>query len=94
MLKEVGYAITRLPEDFTPHRAIRRVYDARRAMIETGEGIDWGMAEALAFGTLLSEGAPTQGDGMENFWRRLEPASVKSMDPVGASLCRRAVRRC
>ena len=26
-------------------------------MIETGEGIDWAMAEALAFGTLLSEGA-------------------------------------
>ena len=33
------------------------MYDQRRKMIETGEGIDWAMAEALAFGTLLSEGA-------------------------------------
>jgi len=26
-------------------------------MIETGEGIDWALAEALAFGTLLVEGS-------------------------------------
>jgi hypothetical protein len=57
VLKEVGYAITRLPDSFTPHRQIRRVYDARRQMVETMEGVDWGMAEALAFGTLISEGA-------------------------------------
>lgn len=55
---QVGYAITRLPEDFTPHKQIKRVYEQRRKMIESGEGLDWAMAEALAFGTLLSEGAP------------------------------------
>jgi hypothetical protein len=55
---QVGYAITRLPEDFTPHKQIKRVYEQRRKMVETGEGVDWAMAEALAFGTLLSEGAP------------------------------------
>ena len=27
--------------------------EAKRQMIETGEGIDWATAEALAFGTLL-----------------------------------------
>lgn len=32
------------------------MYEARRQMIDTGEGVDWGFAEALAFGTLLSEG--------------------------------------
>ena len=52
----MGYAITTLPEGFTPHRQIAKVYEARRAMVESGEGIDWGMAEALAFGTLLAEG--------------------------------------
>jgi hypothetical protein len=49
-------AITQLPESFTPHKQLKKVYEARRAMIETGEGVDWGMAEALAFGTLLAEG--------------------------------------
>ena len=55
---QVGYAITKMPEGFHLHKGVKRVYDQRRQMIETGEGIDWGMAEALAFGTLLSEGKP------------------------------------
>ena len=54
---QVGYAITKLPEGFHAHKAIKRVYDQRLAMVDKGEGVDWGMAEALAFGTLLSEGA-------------------------------------
>lgn len=53
---QVGYAITSLPDDFHAHRRIKKVYEERQQMIETGEGVDWGMAEALAFGTLLAEG--------------------------------------
>ena len=53
---QVGHAITKIPDDFNLHRGVKRVYDQRRQMIETGEGIDWGFAEALAFGTLISEG--------------------------------------
>lgn len=53
----MGHAITTLPEDFTPHKRLKKVYEDRRKMIDTGEGVDWGMAEALAFGTLLAEGA-------------------------------------
>lgn len=56
VLKQVGVATTTLPEDFTPHRAIARVYDARRQAIISGEGIDWALAEQLAFGTLMAEG--------------------------------------
>ena len=32
--------------------------DAKRQMIETGDGLDWATAEALAFGTLLDRGLP------------------------------------
>ena len=65
----MGYAITTLPEGFTPHRQIAKVYEARRAMVESGEGIDWGMAEALAFGTLLAEGEwGGCGDSFERDW--------------------------
>ena len=57
VLKDVGEAITTIPDDFKPHRQVKRVYDQRKAMITSGEGVDWAMAEALAFGTLLIEGA-------------------------------------
>ncbi|KAL4441839.1 hypothetical protein ABPG77_003755 [Micractinium sp. CCAP 211/92] len=65
LLKEVGYAVTKLPEGFTPHRQIGKVYEARRNMVETGEGVDWGMAEALAFGTLLAEGNHVRLSGQD-----------------------------
>ena len=55
ILKRVGQAITTLPENFKPHRAVKKIFDLRAAMIESGEGIDWAVAEALAFATLIVE---------------------------------------
>ena len=55
-LRRVGRAITEIPEGFHAHRTIKRIYEQRRQMVETGEGVDWAMAEALAFATLLDEG--------------------------------------
>jgi 2-oxoglutarate dehydrogenase E1 component len=55
-LKAVGKAITTLPKGLKAHRTIQRIFAERAQMIETGEGLDWATAEALAFGTLLDEG--------------------------------------
>jgi 2-oxoglutarate dehydrogenase E1 component len=65
VLKEVGQAITTLPETFSPHRAIAKVMESRQKMVESGEGVDWGMAEALAFGTLLAEGNHVRLSGQD-----------------------------
>ena len=64
-LLKVGKACTTIPAGFTPHRVVKRVYDARAKMIETGEGVDWAMAEALAFGTLLEEGNHVRLSGQD-----------------------------
>ncbi len=48
-----------------PCAQIKKVYELRRQMIETGEGIDWAMAEALAFATLLSEGNHVRLSGQD-----------------------------
>lgn len=53
---QVGIKISGLPEGFNPHKGIKRVFEGRRKMMDSGEGVDWGFAEALAFGTLVSEG--------------------------------------
>jgi len=55
-LKQVGVALSTVPEGFRLNAKIARQLDAKRAMIETGQGIDWATGEALAFGSLLLEG--------------------------------------
>jgi 2-oxoglutarate dehydrogenase E1 component len=64
-LKEIGLAISQIPPGFQVHRTIQRFIDNRRKMIETGEGIDWAMGEALAFGSLLLDGHPVRLSGQD-----------------------------
>ena len=52
-IKDVGNKITILPQDKTFHRLIRKIFEQRTNSIQTGKGIDWGTAEALAFATLV-----------------------------------------
>ena len=66
VLKEIGLALARPPENFNVHRRILRLLDAKRRMIESGEGIDWATAEALAFGTLLVEGTRVRLSGQDS----------------------------
>ena len=64
-LREVGSLITKLPNSLTPHASIKKIYEARVKALETGEGIDFALAESLAFGTLLSEGFNLRLDGQD-----------------------------
>jgi len=65
LLKEVGTAITKIPDGFTPHRQIAKIYEARRKMLLEGEPVDWATAEALAFATLLCEGNHVRLSGQD-----------------------------
>jgi len=54
------------PDWFTPHPRIKRfVLDKQRKVLETGEGVDWGTAENLAFATLLLEGTRCRLTGQD-----------------------------
>lgn len=64
-LKDIAQALTSVPEGFHVHRTIQRFLDNRKKMMETGEGIDWAMAEALAFGSLLLEGHRVRLSGQD-----------------------------
>ncbi len=65
-LKDIGTKITTVPQGFNVHRTIQRFLDARRKAIESGEGIDWATAEALAFTSLLIEGHPVRLSGQDS----------------------------
>ena len=64
-LETIGRKITEVPSTFRLHRTIQRFLDNRRKMIETGEGLDWATAEALALGTLLLEDHPVRFSGQD-----------------------------
>ncbi|MEH6721490.1 MAG: 2-oxoglutarate dehydrogenase E1 component [Aurantimonas endophytica] len=65
-LKDIGNRLTKVPDGFTVHKTIQRFLDNRAKMIETGEGLDWATGEALAFGTLVSEGHPVRLSGQDS----------------------------
>ena len=64
-LVRIGQQISKVPEGFAVHRTVRRFLDNRLSAIESGEGIDWATAEALAFGSLLEEGHPVRLSGQD-----------------------------
>ncbi len=66
LLKEVGFAISEVPPNFDIHPRLVRQLKNKRKMIETGEGVDWSTAEALALGTLLCEATPVRFSGEDS----------------------------
>ncbi|MEQ8294655.1 MAG: 2-oxoglutarate dehydrogenase E1 component [Roseovarius sp.] len=65
-LEEIGKALTTAPEGFPLHKTVSRLLDAKAKMFETGEGFDWATAEAIAFGSLLTEGYPVRLAGQDS----------------------------
>ncbi|MBV8659586.1 MAG: 2-oxoglutarate dehydrogenase E1 component [Burkholderiales bacterium] len=52
----LGEKVTRVPEGFKTHPTVEKVLAARREMAAGKQAIDWGMAETLAYGSLLEKG--------------------------------------
>ena len=65
-MAEVGAALSRLPDGFPLHKTVGRLLDAKKNMFESGQGFDWATAEALAFGSLLTEGYPVRLAGQDS----------------------------
>jgi 2-oxoglutarate dehydrogenase E1 component len=66
LINQVGKKICELPNNLNSHPTIKRLFEAKRKMFETGKGFDWAMAESLAFGTLLMEGYPVRFVGQDS----------------------------
>lgn len=65
LLRDIGRHITTVPKDLHIHRTVERLLKRRREMVDGAIGIDWAMAELLAFGTLLREGTPVRLSGQD-----------------------------
>jgi 2-oxoglutarate dehydrogenase E1 component len=64
VLHRVLDGLTHWPDDFTVNPKLERQLLARRTMVERDE-IDWALAEALSFGSLVLEGTPVRLAGQD-----------------------------
>ena len=62
----LGRTLTTVPSDLTIHPTLGRVLAGKRAMFASGENFDWATGEALAFGSLLSEGYGVRLSGQDS----------------------------
>lgn len=68
-LRDLARNFCTVPEGFEIHRKLKRLLDSRLKMVEGDESsasIDWGMAEHLAFASLLSEGVHVRLSGQDS----------------------------
>lgn len=64
-LKEICYKMGEVPSGFTPHPKLLKLLETRKTMSEGKEPLDWGTAELLAYGSLLSDGTSVRLTGQD-----------------------------
>ena len=65
-LEQVGTSLTTLPDGYPVHKTVGRLLETRSKMFASGEGFDWATGEALAFGSLLTEGYDVRLAGQDS----------------------------
>lgn len=66
VLKKLGEKILSIPDSITLHSRVKKVLQSRAAMLQGKQPLDWGMAENLAYATLLNEGASIRLSGQDS----------------------------
>jgi 2-oxoglutarate dehydrogenase E1 component len=72
LFESLGRTLTTVPDNHTIHRTLGRVLKAKETMFESGAknpkegGFDWATAEALAFGSLVTEGYGVRLSGQDS----------------------------
>ena len=64
-LRHIAEQLAHVPEGFNANRKILRQLNAKLKAFNENSGIDWGMGEALAFGSLLIDGTPVRLSGQD-----------------------------
>ena len=65
-IARLGRLLTQYPDGFHIHPKIKKLLEQRLEMAQGKRGIDYGMAEALAFGSLAEAGIPIRLSGQDS----------------------------
>ena len=64
-LENISKVVSTVPEDVKFLRKAERILDGRAKMVFETDNLDWGMAETLAYGTLMEEGFNVRISGQD-----------------------------
>ncbi|MEQ1516157.1 MAG: 2-oxoglutarate dehydrogenase E1 component [Usitatibacteraceae bacterium] len=64
-LKHYADRLTQIPSDFKLHMSVEKLLEARRKMGRGEQPLDWGMAENLAYASLVATGYPVRMSGQD-----------------------------
>ena len=64
-IRAIAGALTSYPKGFSIHPKVKRLLDQRSKMSSGEHPIDFGMAESLAFGSLVKQGVPVRLSGQD-----------------------------
>ena len=64
-LKHYADRLTQIPSDFKCHMSVEKLLEARRKMGKGELPLDWGMAENLAYASLVATGHPVRMSGQD-----------------------------
>ncbi len=65
-LGKIGEALSKVPDSFTIHPKVKKLLEFRHEMSLGKRPIDWGGAEALAFGSLVDQGVMVRLTGQDS----------------------------
>jgi 2-oxoglutarate dehydrogenase E1 component len=65
-LQAMARRLVDIPGNFTLHPRVKKIIDDRKLMGEGGTPLDWGMAESLAYASLLTDGTPVRLSGQDS----------------------------
>ncbi len=66
LLRQVAEKANHIPEGIVVQRQVQKIYDDRRKMAGGALPLNWGMAEILAYGTLLEQGYSIRMTGQDS----------------------------
>jgi 2-oxoglutarate dehydrogenase E1 component len=64
-LRAIGRTLSDFPQGFVPHPKLAKIIQKRVETVEVGKEIEWGVGEALAFGSLIEEGVSIRLSGQD-----------------------------
>lgn len=65
-IKRLAEKFTEVPENFALHNTAKRVLEARKSMAKGEQPIDWGMAETMAYASMVTNGIGVRISGEDS----------------------------